>query len=339
MIAAREGYVEALRYYGSQGYKSIASKVIADLKNDHSALHVAAELGNVAVLDILIDLLRKTGRLKENLEKYASITDRPLQMAAANNREDAIKYLLQVGADKDGRSSDYATPMHRAAANGHVEAVKCLIDNGADRDARTTNSLRPVDMAASNKHIEVVRCLLNYGLPTKNLGLFERSIENARNRRVEVLKFLLNYGLTTENLGPFMRSIENASNKRAEAEKCLLDYGLPTKNLGLFMRSIENNDLDGLVWLIKMQIYDFQDMKNLDEKAQSVLFSLAVESGEQMLVNRCLDAGMKPTYALAKQAQINGHFEIATQFIVYLRGQFGILPDGKLELLHPLLFK
>ena len=58
-----------------------------------------------------------------------------------------------------------------------------------------------------------------------------------------------------------------------------------------------------------------------------------------MLVNRCLDAGMKPTYDLAVRAQKQGHFEIATQFVVYLRGQRGILPSGELELLHPLLFK
>ena len=266
LIAAREGYVEALSYYKSQDYKSIESKVKIDLKNDHSALHVAAELGNVAVLRILIDILTKVGRFKENLEKYTSIADRPLQKAAANNREEAINYLLGVGADKDGRSSDYATPMHRAAANGHIEAVKCLIDNEADRDARTRNLVRPVDMAASNRHAEVVRCLLNYRLQTKNLSLFERAIENANNRHKEVVRYLLNCGLPVENIGPFMRSIENASNSHAQMKECLSNYHLPTNDLDLFIRSIENKDLAELVWLIKMQIYDFEDIKHLDEK-------------------------------------------------------------------------
>ena len=39
---------------------------------------------------------------------------------------DAIRVLLELGADPTARDSEDSTPMHAAAGEGHVEAIQAL---------------------------------------------------------------------------------------------------------------------------------------------------------------------------------------------------------------------
>ena len=46
-----------------------------------------------------------------------------------------------------------------AAENGHLEAVRLLLEAGADKDATTTDGATALSIAADKGHLEVVRVI------------------------------------------------------------------------------------------------------------------------------------------------------------------------------------
>ncbi|MBV9561478.1 MAG: ankyrin repeat domain-containing protein [Bradyrhizobium sp.] len=94
----------------------------------------AAQSGNVAALRAgldahpeLIDALAGRG-----FEKAAA-----LHLAALHNRHDAIRLLIERGADLDRRDfPDNAAPLHFAAAHGDLETIRLLVDAGADIEGK-----------------------------------------------------------------------------------------------------------------------------------------------------------------------------------------------------------
>jgi cytohesin len=49
--------------------------------------------------------------------------------------------LVEHGAEKEAKDEDDWTPLHLAANNGHLETVKFLVEIGANKDARTNFGL------------------------------------------------------------------------------------------------------------------------------------------------------------------------------------------------------
>jgi ankyrin repeat protein len=60
-------------------------------------------------------------------------------------------------------SGGSATPLHFAASNGKVEAMKLLIDLGAEINPRNKERKTPLFCAAGNGEIEAVKILKEYG--------------------------------------------------------------------------------------------------------------------------------------------------------------------------------
>jgi Ankyrin repeats (many copies) len=65
-----------------------------------------------------------------------TILDEALGHAAHNGRDDAVAWLLEHGADVDGRPYLDFTPLHFAVQFGHTSTVRLLVENGADLDIR-----------------------------------------------------------------------------------------------------------------------------------------------------------------------------------------------------------
>ena len=74
-----------------------------------------------------------------------------------------VKLLLDMGATMEGGSSDRDSALHSAALYGHKDIVKLLLDRGIDVNVRGWRCDTPLHLAASRGHTEVVKLLIARG--------------------------------------------------------------------------------------------------------------------------------------------------------------------------------
>ncbi|KAL7137633.1 hypothetical protein ABFS83_10G106600 [Erythranthe nasuta] len=144
-----------------------------------------------------------------------------LQTLASENRVDLLKYILDqkegLKLDLESKNVNGETALHTAARNGCNEAVKMLIDSGANLDARTNNSMTPLHLAVSyamqsGKNL-VVKTLVEYKADrwaTDNRGMTPLNYLLASLKNQELLRLLCqdNVACQTNN---YMGQIVNAN--------------------------------------------------------------------------------------------------------------------------------
>jgi ankyrin repeat protein len=120
----------------------------------------ASALGDVERLRELLD-----GGADPN--EFAPDGFTPLTLACFFNHRDAVRLLLDRGADVHQRARNeqiQVLPIHSAAANdGSVEIVRMLLDAGADVNATQPGGFRAIDAARQEGHEELERLLLDRG--------------------------------------------------------------------------------------------------------------------------------------------------------------------------------
>jgi len=87
-----------------------------------------------------------------------------LAMAAQHGRVDAVRVLLEGGADPNRYSPvgghSHATPLHQAVAGAHTEVVRLLLARGARLDIRDIHhGATPADWAEHFGHVDLARDL------------------------------------------------------------------------------------------------------------------------------------------------------------------------------------
>src|ERR1051326_3155531 len=95
-----------------------------------TALHWAAFHDNLDMLKVLL----AAGADVKATTREGAIT--PLFMACTNGNAAAIAALLAAGADPKSTKANGTTALMTAAASGSVDAVKLLLDRGAEINAR-----------------------------------------------------------------------------------------------------------------------------------------------------------------------------------------------------------
>ncbi len=148
--------------------KKLDAKHLNETKdeNGHSALHCAANIGNV---EITKALLAKKGI---NLEVTDNGGNTALHQAAYNDKPEIIDLLVKAGANKEAVDTSGHTPLMDAVANDKLGATQKLIELKANVNAKPQLQT-PLDLAKSDaikdalinagatKEIEVVRRLYN----------------------------------------------------------------------------------------------------------------------------------------------------------------------------------
>ncbi|KAF0683727.1 Aste57867_24237 [Aphanomyces stellatus] len=140
-LAAYHGHdciVEALRGTNATSYSIENAWGGPD---EYSDIHVAAERGNIAHLNFILNNIDRDGRTKTSVE--ADLLD----AMASEGRLQIVDALCQHGVSATTRAMD------EAAANGHVDVVKLLYEN----DSKCTTAA--MDGAAANGHDDIVRFL------------------------------------------------------------------------------------------------------------------------------------------------------------------------------------
>ncbi|KAJ3125939.1 hypothetical protein HK098_008019 [Nowakowskiella sp. JEL0407] len=235
--------------------KQMAVNVVDD--NLATPLHHAASLGNIEIVEMLLD--------KGANPNSGDNTGRtPLFIAACDNQPDVVKLLVKRGADIDLGNKDRVTALASALFRENLEMVQLLHDLGADLTAvwacgctallhsaiegkleavrvlieldvdihygDRKNGMTALHLAALRGHLEIVKLLIKNGA-SPNVPSFDMltPLHNAAsNNHVEVLKYLCEVGgdvgacTVNEHLTPL-----HYSSKRGyvESSKYLLEMG------------------------------------------------------------------------------------------------------------------
>jgi len=123
------------------------------------ALAYAARSGRTSVLEPLV---AHGARLETDVYRGT-----PLIWAASTGRADAVRRLLDLGADPMGRGSyggeshgTAVTPLHLAAASGEAATVQVLLDAGADPTVLDGHRYgTPAGWARHHSHAEIAELI------------------------------------------------------------------------------------------------------------------------------------------------------------------------------------
>lgn len=118
-----------------------------------SALVRAARAGHTSVLKTLL--------------QHGARTDNPGQTAlmttASQGKVEAMRILIEGGADVNATDWFHLSALHRAAETGSIGAVQLLLAKGGNPDAVGRDGTTPLMLAAEKGHAEVVSALLEGG--------------------------------------------------------------------------------------------------------------------------------------------------------------------------------
>ncbi|MEW6351608.1 MAG: ankyrin repeat domain-containing protein [Thermodesulfobacteriota bacterium] len=153
-----------------------------------------------------------------------------LWVAALTGDTQELQRFIDAGADVNARDGQGWTPLMNAAQKGHVEAVKLLLDKGANPVVERCGRSAAVEADVSGGNPEIVALLVNKGLgAVPNSGAQQRPLlASACNwGRVEVVKLLLAKGADVNETGPGGASplILACSEGQTEVAKVLLENG------------------------------------------------------------------------------------------------------------------
>ena len=94
--------------------------------------------------------------------------------AASSGRTEECRRLLAGGANVERRGgTTQSSPLHIAALMGYTEAVKLLLDHGADVSSRDITGTTPLHETAQSGHAKVALLLLQNGAAVSSQSLNE----------------------------------------------------------------------------------------------------------------------------------------------------------------------
>ena len=108
---------------------------------EYSAIFAAASAGDIPTLRRDID---NNPQLISETEWEGRTL---LHDAADKSQLDAVRYLLDRGADVNARTSDGRTALHMAAQRGDILMITLLLSRGAAIDQRDAKGWTPLDRA------------------------------------------------------------------------------------------------------------------------------------------------------------------------------------------------
>ncbi|XP_078118523.1 uncharacterized protein ankrd50l isoform X2 [Sander vitreus] len=157
--AAHEGSANVAELLLTHG----SDPLISD-QQGQTPLTLASRQGHVKVLSVLLEWTKSQEpetavRMMEHLDNEGWTA---LRSAAWGGHSEAVRLLLDAGADVDGCDAEGRTALRAAAWGGHEEIVLTLLDYGAQVDKADSKGRTPLIAAAYMGHHEAVEILLDH---------------------------------------------------------------------------------------------------------------------------------------------------------------------------------
>ena len=230
-------YRTAAEYAGAKVLgNSAGAGTIKDLRELFSNVHLL-EYGNFSDLHKIVPHIRP-GNIKEELQRSTALLDTvdstgrsPLSWAAQRGEDEAVRLLLEYGADPNNHDNSNMTPLHYAAQadtpnflllligygarisqqtrgwtalhyacclHDNVAYVKPLLDHGVDVDKRTYVGKTALSFAVIRNHLRTAAFLTGVGADLNVLdseGISPLAV-SIKFRRLGFMKLLLQSGAT-----------------------------------------------------------------------------------------------------------------------------------------------
>ncbi|XP_037345133.2 ankyrin repeat domain-containing protein 50 [Pungitius pungitius] len=156
---AREGSANVAKLLLSRGFDPLVSD-----QQGQTPLTLASRQGDVKVLSVLLDWTKGQGpetavRMMEHVDNEGWTA---LRSAAWGGHSEAVRLLLDAGADVDGCDAEGRTALRAAAWGGHEEIVLTLLNYGAQVNKADSMGRTPIIAAAYMGHCEAVEILLDH---------------------------------------------------------------------------------------------------------------------------------------------------------------------------------
>ncbi|XP_056279286.1 ankyrin repeat domain-containing protein 50 isoform X1 [Pseudoliparis swirei] len=156
--AAHEGSANVVKLLLARG----ADPLVSDPQGQ-TPLTLASRQAHVKVLSALLDWTESRGpeaaaRMTEHVDGEGWTA---LRSAAWGGHGEAVRLLLDAGANVDGCDAEGRTALRAAAWGGHEEIVLTLLDYGAQVDKADSMGRTPIIAAAYMGHREAVEILLD----------------------------------------------------------------------------------------------------------------------------------------------------------------------------------
>ena len=168
----------------------------------------AARMGHAAVVSQLVD---------SGAELNPEIGEMPLHAAAENNHVDAVRLLLEGGADVDKADLYGNTALMNAAVAGHADVVSQLLGQGATADLEGSGGQTALMKAAKANMGECVTALVNGDASLDNGDANGNTalMLAASNGHAQLVKQLLGSGASTVRRNDAGQSVMDAAKEFA----------------------------------------------------------------------------------------------------------------------------
>jgi len=240
-ISSRDsrGYT-ALHYASLNGHKDVVQLLLSYEASCNSVdeagsspLHLAAWAGNGEVVRILLE----TGPSIPNVNLTNGDKETALHCASQYGHLDAVKLLLDAGADPNIKNIREETALDHAAQYGRIETVRLLLETNPEMVGKYTAygsmlyTHTPLHLASRNGHKQVVEELLRVGLDinvrtSRGTALHEAALCG----KVEVVRALLEQSINTNLRDQADRTVldvmaELQTQRTREITKIILSHG------------------------------------------------------------------------------------------------------------------
>lgn len=240
----------------------------------------------------------------------------PLLRAVAAGRTNAVKALLDAGADPSRPSRKGYPPLAFAAERGHLEIIRLLVKAGADPDAAPPPSYVPLAHAALEDKPEAMKLLIELGanVDAKNQAGLTALFSAAVRGRREAVKLLLAAGADVHrrNNDGFSPLMSAAHGGDVEALKLLIGAGAdPADTAGsqsAVCMAAKAGRRDAVLFLL-----DRGADVNVESNFEDSLLSIVCGKGDADLARELLKRGAKaePSDSGLEKALLGGHAECA----------------------------
>jgi len=177
----------------------------------------------------IMDLLLAHGASVDAACKLDDFT--PLLFAARFGRLEAVRRLLDAGANVNRAAASGRTPLFLAAEGGHADVVQQLLERGAKVDQPLKTGETPLLAACSNGDATVASLMLSAGADPNASGIRGTCLSYAANvASVDCVKLLLQHRanpntFAPEGPTPLMAAASFGSPRAAECVRLLLNAG------------------------------------------------------------------------------------------------------------------